>query len=257
MSGFDDNSYSYTAHQRMLRETWGMDDATLGRYTRGMLAGMMGFPADNLNEVAMKGWELGAAGRKKSESLRQKKIESGKKSAEARAEKAGGAQPQNQHRSEEITENAERRSNVVRENDGDFSNVGRKEGRKEGIGAKAPKQASLSAPSVNPAREQNFSPEAQGQVDVKRLSPTKEPTEAEFLAYAAHRWPEWHTDAVVSIYRSWHKGRWEAQGEKIANWIALLAVFRLRADPAHLGPRYDMGTFAQEHLPELAERMRA
>lgn len=96
------------------------------------------------------------------------------------------------------------------------------------------KQGHKTALCVNAARAE-FSPAI-------RRDASSQPTREEFVAYAAHRWPEWHEAKVSAIYAEWSARCWTTpEGGRIANWTTLLAKFRKLTDPAHLGERVPLG----------------
>lgn len=264
MSLLDDNTYTYLAHQQMLRDTWGMDDAALGRYSRGLLAGAMGLPSDNLDETGRKGWALGNAGREKSMDLREKKAAGGRKSAENRREAKGTAQPSRQESSEDSSEvRSNSLPNSVRGNVGESSNLGRKEGRKE------EEQVLQTNLSVNSARDLSVSP-GSGSADAGnnprriladaetmtpeqiRAIPMPRPTRAQFLAYARLHWPEWHQPKVGSIYADLSAKAWVLDGKPVHDWTKLLRKLRSMADPAHIGKRFPIGSALRTVAPDLS-----
>lgn len=269
MSLFDDNTYTYLAHQQVLRDTWGMSDDAMGRYLRGMLAGSMGLPTDNLDEVGRKGWEVGNAGREKSRELREAKAEAGRKSAAKRRESAGTAQPEKEQRSNSVEavfeQCSEQCSNSVREIGIDSSNLGRKEGRKE-----EEQQTNL---SVNAARESSASPgsgsafagnrqqpvlaDAETMTpDQIRAIPAPRPSRLQFLAYAKQHWPEWHQPKVGAIYADLCAKGWVIDGKPVRDWTALLRRLRSMTDPAHIGERFPIGTRLLQSSPETTQSMR-
>lgn len=262
MSGFGDNSYSYVEHQRMLRETFGMDAASKAAYLDGLMAGMMGFPADHLTGAALVGYATGSAGKAKSEELRKRKVEAGKRSAEARNEKNGSSDPRaNREQNVNTVPNAVPES--VPENREQNVNVGRKEGRKE------EEQVLQTNLSVNAARDRSASP-GSGSADAGnnsrsvladaetmtpeqiRAIPMPRPTRAQFLAYARLHWPEWHQPKVGSIYADLSAKGWTLDGKPVHDWTKLLRKLRSMADPAHIGERLPIGSITRTVAPDLS-----
>lgn len=252
MSLFDDNSYTYLAHQQVLRDTWGMSDDAMGRYLRGMLAGSMGLPTDNLDEVGRKGWGVGNAGREKSMDLRERKAAGGRKSAEARREAKGTAQPPRQDSSEESSE--ESSSSVpksVRGNDADSSNLGRKEGRKE----EEQEQNSLCENAARDARE--------ARPGTRRIWPnrfvyTSKPDRNSFIEACKERFPKWQPEFVAAVWDAWHRNGWKVPTgsdkvlRPIGNWAIMAEIWYKNADETEKFKKEPIGSALQAAAPDLS-----